>query len=107
MVTYEIISPELVNFTLESMMEYLEELIRNCALTIHRKTTLASYKGSVHYHLVKPGEKGVLEITFWPKQPRLWLDIASNRQALWNHAMIEEISSVLAEKLDGDVRRTT
>ena len=49
---------------------------------------LASYPGSSHWHISRPGLSGVLEVTWWPQRERFWLKVASNRDAVW----IEEVS---------------
>lgn len=44
---------------------------------------LATYPGSRHWHLKRPGERGVLELTWDPVQEQAWLKVARNRQADW------------------------
>lgn len=31
---------------------------------------------------------GVMDITYWPKERRLWVDIRDNRRAEWNVRML-------------------
>ena len=65
-------------------------------LAINLKGTLKTYPGSVHWHIVKSGEKGTLELTFWPSKRSLWFKISAGRQAAW----IDEVLPALAKLLE-------
>ena len=47
------------------------------------KTSLKSYPGSSHLHFRKAGERGVVEVTYWKDERRLWINIHSNRASHW------------------------
>ncbi len=76
---------------------------RDLDLNIALTSTLASYPGSTHWHFKMPGQKGVLELTWWPAKHRLWFKIAQNRNAEWIEPAIiklkathdEPVSSIL------------
>ena len=55
-------------------------------LSVGLQTTLASYPGCVHWHWKMAQERGTLEVTFWPKQNRLWISVHANREANWTDA---------------------
>ncbi len=66
----------------------VEDCAERLGLSIQRGT-LRSYPGCVHWHFKQPRESGTLEATWWPKGRRLWLKIASNRQADWIAEAVE------------------
>ncbi len=55
--------------------------------------SLATLPGASHWHLSKPGSKGVLEVTWNPKSGRFWASCHGNRQADW----IEPMALCLSE----------
>ncbi|QDP39094.1 hypothetical protein [Radiobacillus deserti] len=91
----------------EIVVEEIEQVIRKYHLILSSKTTLLSKKGSYHWHIKKEGEKGVLEITYWPMQSRLWLEIARNRRADWNVSMIEAVAKEMAHTFHGHAQLLT
>ena len=60
-------------------------------LDIGERMTLRSCPGSIHWHLRRPGVKGVLELTYWPSQSRLWFAVHTNRRADWIAPSIERL----------------
>ena len=66
-----------------------EDMARGLGLVVKRMS-LAKYPGSVHWHLSRPGEPGVLEATWIPGQ-RLWLSVHENRRAGWHDTAIQQI----------------
>ncbi len=64
--------------------------MRQAELEIKSLGSLAARRGSLHWHIVKPGEKGTLELTFVPQTNELWFAIHGNRRATW-----------MAEKMSG------
>ncbi|SDK29926.1 hypothetical protein [Sediminibacillus albus] len=108
MLTYEIIESKLQDIKRlddELVCREIEEVIANYHLTITQKTTLRTKKGSYHWHTKKEKQAGVLEITYWPQKGRLWLEIADNRLADWNHSLIEDAANCLAERFAGKIER--
>jgi hypothetical protein len=66
----------------------VERLAAELGLQILR-ASLANYPGCTHWHFTKPGVKGTLECTWWPRNRRLWLSVHSNRAAAWQASVIE------------------
>ncbi|SDM88605.1 hypothetical protein [Sediminibacillus halophilus] len=106
MITYEIFDSNLGNvkpMDEQFILDEIEELIGQFGLTITQRTTLSTKKGCYHWHTKKERQKGVLEVTYWPKQGRLWLEIADNRKAEWNTKLIAEFADELTERYGGRV----
>lgn len=102
MVTFEIRHSALLPLlNSDEITAVIEDVIGIYGLTVMQRTTLSSYKGSIHYHLKSGSQRGVLEITYWPAKTRLWLDIHDNRQAEWNVSIIGPFAQSLAERLQG------
>ena len=55
------------------------------------RKTLRAFPGSIHWHLRRPGTAGVLELTYWPGQGRLWFDVHDNRRAEWIAPALEQL----------------
>jgi hypothetical protein len=55
------------------------------------KGTLASFPGCTHWHLKRNRERGVLEITLWPAQSRLWLSVQDGRKGAWIDAAVDKL----------------
>jgi len=64
-----------------------EKLIeRACAargLRSAMKGSLAAYPGCVHWHYKSGDQKGTLELTFYPKERRIWAQVQDGRRAPW------------------------
>jgi hypothetical protein len=73
----------------------LIERIERCAtaegLDAGERMTLRTFPGSIHWHIRRPGIRGVLELTYWPEQRRMWFAVHSNRQAEWIAPAIEQL----------------
>lgn len=67
----------------EDPITWVEAMATRAGLTKGLRRTLKTYPGSVHWHLTKPGERGVLEVTWWPASRRLWLKVHPMREADW------------------------
>lgn len=83
--------------------EEIEAIVTDFDLVISEKTTLSTKKGSVHWHIKKQDETGVLEITYWPKKARLWIDIHNNRRKTWNLGVIEPMADRFSQEFGGRV----
>jgi len=68
---------------------WFETTLSELGLSFER-TTLKSLPPNVHWHIRRPGSKGVLEAT-WIRNGEAWLSVHSNRQAEWIHQMVELI----------------
>ena len=71
------------DWTDEDVVRFVEDTALAAGLTISSRGTLRSYPGCVHWHLTRAGSTGTLEPTWWPAKRRLWLKVASNREAPW------------------------
>ena len=60
-------------------------------LTQTMRGTLGKYPGCTHWHYKKGAAKGVLEITLWPHQHRLWLGVHKNRRAEWMDELLTRL----------------
>jgi hypothetical protein len=85
------------------VIEGIEKIVEQYGLLIDMRTTLSSKKGSTHWHLRKGSEKGVLEITYWPKKHQLWVEIHDNRRNDWNAEIIRPFADTLANTFGGKV----
>lgn len=103
MLTYEILDSKLSEvkpLDSEQVMHAIDDIILQYKLNA-QKTTLSTYKGSIHWHLKDGKKTGLLEVTYWPQQARLWVDIHDNRRKEWNLALIEPFSEALAACFGG------
>jgi hypothetical protein len=66
-------------------------------LDVGERMTLRTFPGSIHWHLRRPGGKGVLELTYWPSQGRLWFAVHANRRANWIAPAIERLRARLEQ----------
>lgn len=108
MLTYEIIDSNLDKVKLldeELVCKKIEEMAKGQGLTMTQRTTLSTKKGSYHWHFKKGKEKGVLEVTYWPKRNTLWFDIHENRKVDWNIAVIGPLAESFAEIFGGRVEK--
>ncbi|HEU4963480.1 MAG TPA: hypothetical protein VFV52_06395 [Bacilli bacterium] len=105
MLTYDIIDSKLRDVKLldsEQVVAAVEDVIARFELDAKR-TTLSTYKGSVHWHLKQGKKTGLLEVTYWPQNGQLWVDIHDNRRKEWNLELIVPFSEALAEAFGGKV----
>jgi hypothetical protein len=100
MVEIEIHWPE--DMPVTDMITNIEACCSAINLTQTMRGTLGKYPGCTHWHY-KNGKakgvdtpRGVLEITLWPKQHRLWLVVHENRKADW----IDETASQLKAAIE-------
>lgn len=110
MLTYQVVSPklhEIKPLDEEQVCEEIDRIAVDFELDLTQRTTLSSKKGSYHWHFKKGKEKGVLEITYWPKKSELRLDLHDNRQAEWNLAVIQPLAEAYAVLFGGEVANGT
>ena len=74
---------------LKEMEKTIETVFASCGLKSMLKASLAKFPGCIHWHLKKGNEKGILEITCWEKEQRLWFSVHSGRDADWISGEIE------------------
>ncbi len=73
-------------------------------LQIGMKGSLASFPGSIHWHFKKPGERGTLEITSFPRDRRIWAKVQSGRRADWIEPCLTNIKVRLEKALNDCVK---
>lgn len=67
----------------EIVLRVVEQVCASNELTCSLKGTLASYPGSVHWHFKQDKQRGILEITWWECEHRLWFKVARGRTSEW------------------------
>ena len=67
----------------EIVLRVVEQVCASNELTCSLKGTLASYPGSVHWHFKQDKQRGILEITWWECEHRLWFKVTSGRTSEW------------------------
>jgi hypothetical protein len=67
----------------EIVLRVVEQVCASNELTCSLKGTLVSYPGSVHWHFKQDKQRGILEITWWECEHRLWFKVASGRTSEW------------------------
>ena len=88
----------------DAIVRAVEDSAAQVGLTVTLRTTTSTYPGSVHWHFKKPDERrGTLELTYWPKNKRLWAKIQSGRKADWIHASLKQLASAVAGKAKSKV----
>lgn len=90
--------------TVDSMVvqTIVDDVGRRAALKTTMKTTLKSYPGSIHWHFKKGTERGILEVTWWPRNaqpPRLWLSVHGNREAPWTAELLPRLKAEIEARL--------
>src|SRR5688572_17769732 len=71
------------NLNPDALVRRIEHTCIAHGLTCTLKGTLAGYPGCVHWHFKKGSQKGILEITWWELEGRLWFKVAYNRTGDW------------------------
>ena len=72
----------------DALVRVVEHICLANGLTCTLKGTLASYPGCAHWHFKKGRQRGILEITWWEPEGRLWFKVAQNRRGDWIEASI-------------------
>ena len=67
-------------------------------LRVKLTNTLAKYPGSQHWHIVMPGAKGTLELTYLPRSGKAWFAIHANREGEWIGKVLPALMAALQEK---------
>ncbi|HEX9840420.1 MAG TPA: hypothetical protein VGA72_13805 [Anaerolineales bacterium] len=92
----EIQSQSSGNVNADVLVRVVEHICVANGLTCTMKGTLAGYPGCVHWHFRKGKQKGLLEITWWELERRLWFKVAQNRKGEW----IEDGILLLKEQIE-------
>jgi hypothetical protein len=83
----------------DALVRFVEHICLANGLTCTLKGTLAGYPGCVHWHFRNGRQKGILEITWWETERRLWFKVAQNRGGDWIEASIPILKEQI-ENLD-------
>lgn len=92
----------------DAVLQAIREACAETGLIITLETTLSRYPGkrfgtnrqsSLHFHCKRGKERGTLEITFWERQPRLYLAVQSGRRAEWTDAATAALKLALGRRL--------
>lgn len=68
-------------------------------LTLTLKGTLAKYPGCTHWHYQQGKQPGTLEITWYPRERRLWFKIARNRNNGWIEVVVPRLKRLIESNL--------
>jgi len=79
----------------------IEGIVEERGLEIHSKGTLASFRGSTHWHCKKHGQTGTLELTLNVPDGRVWAQGQDGRRAAW----IEKELPGLKREIEKQLRR--
>ena len=87
-----------------SIAAAVEDTGAEAGLSLNMKTSLKKYPGCTHWHFKRPGQRGVLEVTWWPgdadiRPPRLWLSVHGNRQSDWISELMPRLRSRIEDQL--------
>jgi hypothetical protein len=96
--TVEIAIP--AGYERDHLVARIERAAADAGLDVGKRMTLRTFPGSIHWHLRRAGTTGVLELTFWPSQRRVWFAVHSNRQAAWIASAIERLRATLEQTVD-------
>ncbi len=88
-----------------SVAAAVEDACAAADLCLTMKTSLKKHPGCTHWHFKRPGQRGVLEVTWWPgdadiRPPRLWLSVHGNRQSDW----ISELMPLLRSRIEDQLK---
>ena len=97
MIEVQLQIPDSVNS--DVLVRMIEHICIAHGLTCTLKGTLAGYRGCVHWHFKKGSQKGILEITWWETEVRLWIKVAGNRGGDW----IEDSIPRLKEQIENSL----
>ncbi len=72
-----------IEIALKNQFLDVEEVVKEATsllgLTISMLGTLSSYPGSKHWHFKSGKKSGTLEVTWYPRENRLWISYHENR----------------------------
>ena len=97
MIEIELQIPDSVNS--DTLVGVVEHTCIAHGLTCTLKGTLAGYPGCVHWHFKQGRQKGILEITWWEVERRLWFKVAQNRRGEWIEASIPLLKEQIEKSL--------
>lgn len=80
----------------DSVVKVIEQVCTANNLTCALRGTLVSYPGCIHWHYKQSKQKGILEITWWERENRLWFKVTKGRTGDW----IDEVLPKLKEQIE-------
>lgn len=94
--------PEKLDFGLVPTV--VEDVCAGANLHATMKATLKKFPRSTHWHFKKEKEKGILEVTWWPRDmgeqtSRLWISVHGNRTADWIVQFKPQLKALIEERL--------
>ena len=84
---------------LTDLDEAIEEAADAAGLRATLRGGLTQYPGATHWHFKRADDPGTLEITWWPREMRLWLAVHDNRDAEWIEPAMRAIQQTLNARL--------
>lgn len=102
MLTYDIIAPTLPDDVRPAVHAVLEELDLDM---LAAGWSLATYPGSQHWHIKQGKRPGMLEVTHWPQEGRLWVSVHENRDGGWAMKSCPAFANALAARIGGRARK--
>ena len=78
-------------------VDAVEACAARLRLLTRMKGTLAGFPGCVHWHFKRGRERGTLEVTWWPRERRLWLSVQAGRTAGWIEATAADLRAALED----------
>jgi len=82
-----------------ALIRCVEDVCAANSLTCSLKGTLSKYPGSLHWHFKKDKQKGILEITWWKREQRLWFKVADNRTSEWINESLPKLKQEIEQQL--------
>ena len=79
--------------------ELVEGACDALGLVVSLRGTLRQYAGCLHWHCKRGKSPGTLEVTWWPRERRLWLSVQAGRQAEWTNGALGQLAAALAARL--------
>ena len=87
------------SFEFTKVEQLVEAICTGDGLRMTLKGTLAQYPGSIHWHWKKGSQPGVLELTAWSRERRLWCTVHENRRGAWIEAAVAQLKTQLEASL--------
>ena len=85
----------------EQFAAVVERMTDHFKLYVRMKDTLRAYPGCLHWHLGMRGERGTLELTYWPDGKRAWLAVQAGRRAAWIEGLLPRAKEMLEAEVGG------
>jgi hypothetical protein len=83
----------------DAVVRIIEHVCTANHLICTLKGSLVGYPGSVHWHFKKGIQKGILEVTWWGAEHRLWFKVAKNRIGDWIEDSIPRLKEQIEKSL--------